>query len=95
MPITGPLVHIDISIGYPEKSIPFYAAFFEALGYRRWNIPQPDFQEPNPRRATWVVKYPDGARFAIEIRPARPESRVFVVGSPRWRSRARRRSPCD
>jgi hypothetical protein len=37
VPISGPLSHIDISIGYPEKSIPFYAAFFEALGYRRWN----------------------------------------------------------
>lgn len=33
MPITGPLAHIDLSVGHPERSIPFYAAFFEALGY--------------------------------------------------------------
>ena len=75
MPITGPLTHIDISVGYPEKSIPFYAAFFEALGYRRWNVPMPEWQGPCPRRATWGLRYPDGAGFGVEIRPARPESR--------------------
>lgn len=75
MPISGPLAHIDISIGYPERSIPFYAAFFEALGYRRWNVPLPEWQGPSPSRATWGIRYPDGARFAVELRPARPESR--------------------
>lgn len=75
MPITGPLAHIDISIGYPERSIPFYAAFFEALGYRRWNVPMPEWQGATPRRATWGIRYPDGARFGVEVRPARPESR--------------------
>ena len=75
MPISGPLTHIDISIGYPEKSIPFYAAFFEALGYRRWKVSSPDWQEPNPKRATWGIKYADGARFDVEVRPARSESR--------------------
>ena len=61
VPITGPLAHIDISVGYPEKSIPFYAAFFEALGYRRWQISSPDWQGDSPQRATWGLRHPDGA----------------------------------
>ena len=75
MPITGPLVHIDISVGYPERSIPFYAAFLEALGYRRWKAPMPEWQGPNPSRAAWGLEYGNGARFGVEVRPARPESR--------------------
>ena len=75
MPITGPLTHIDISVGYPEKSIPFYAAFFEALGYRRWHLPMHEWQEPGATRATWGIRYPSGARFDVEVRPARHESR--------------------
>jgi glyoxylase I family protein len=73
--ITGPLTHIDISIGYPEKSIPYYAAFFEALGYRRWKVSMPEWSGPMPSRATWGIKYPNGARFDVEVRPARVESR--------------------
>ncbi len=73
--MTGPLAHIDISVGYPEKSIPFYAAFFEALGYSRWNISQPEWQGEQPQRATWGLEYADGARFDVEVRPARQESR--------------------
>ncbi len=75
MPLTGPLAHIDISVGYPERSIPFYAAFFGALGYRRRSVAMPEWQEPNPSRATWGLEYPNGARFDVEVRPARPESR--------------------
>jgi glyoxylase I family protein len=75
VPITGPLTHIDISIGYPERSIPFYAAFFESLGYRRWSIAMPEWQEPGATRATWGIRYPNGARFDVEVRPARTESR--------------------
>jgi len=75
VPITGPLTHIDISIGYPEKSIPFYHAFFEALGYRRWKVAMPEWQEPNPSRATWGLKYADGTGFGVEVRPARPDRR--------------------
>ena len=75
MPITGPLTHIDISVGYPEKSIPFYRALLEALGYTRWVIDQPGFREPDPERATWSVKLSETAHFAIEVRPARIESR--------------------
>ena len=75
MPITGPLTHIDISVGYLEKSIPFYAAFFEALGYRRWEISMSEWQGSSPRRAAWGLEYSNGARFDVEVRPARPESR--------------------
>jgi glyoxylase I family protein len=75
MPISGPLSHIDVSVGRPERSIPFYAAFLEALGYRRLALPMPEWEGPSPSRATWGVKYPNGARFEIELRPARAESR--------------------
>jgi len=75
MPITGPLAHIDISIGHPHRSIPFYATFFEALGYRRWKVSMPEWQEPDPVRATWGIRQPDGSRFDVEVRPARAESR--------------------
>ena len=75
MAITGPLSHIDISVGYPERSIPFYAAFFEALGYRRWRPALPEWQEPGATRATWGVRYPNGARFDVEVRPASADRR--------------------
>ena len=35
MSTTGTLNHNDISVGYPDRSIPFYDAFFTALGYKR------------------------------------------------------------
>src|SRR5262245_38129254 len=35
----------------------------------------PEWQGPNPERASWGLKYPNGARFGIEVRPARRESR--------------------
>lgn len=75
MPATGRLSHIDISVGYPEKSIPFYAALLESLGYRRWRVENPDWQGEHPRRATWSLKDEGGSHFGIEVRPARSESR--------------------
>jgi catechol 2,3-dioxygenase-like lactoylglutathione lyase family enzyme len=75
MPITGPLAHVDLSIGHPERSIPFYAAFFGALGFRRLQLALPEWREPNPTRATWDVEYAGGARFEVDLRPARTESR--------------------
>jgi catechol 2,3-dioxygenase-like lactoylglutathione lyase family enzyme len=75
MPITGPLAHIDISVGHPEQSISFYAAFFDALGYRRRRVPLPEWEGPAPSRATWGIECPNGARFEVELRPARAESR--------------------
>jgi catechol 2,3-dioxygenase-like lactoylglutathione lyase family enzyme len=75
MGIRGPLAHIDLSVGDPNRSIPFYAAFFEALGYRRLSIDYPGFVGSGATRAAWQVRYPGGATFGIEVRPAKPESR--------------------
>ncbi len=75
MAIRGPLSHIDVSIGDPRRSIPFYAAFFEALGFDRRVSDAPGFREPGAERACWTVRYPGGAAFGIEVRPAAPESR--------------------
>ncbi|HSJ96709.1 MAG TPA: VOC family protein [Myxococcota bacterium] len=75
MPITGPLAHVDLSVGRPERSIPFYAAFFEALGYRRRDVALPEWQGPSPSRATWTLRHPGGAHFEVDLRPARAESR--------------------
>ena len=75
MSVSGPLSHIDISVGYPEKSIPFYNALLTSIGYRRWAVDQPEWSGENPRRATWSIKSADGSRFGIEVRPARTASR--------------------
>lgn len=75
MPTTGPLSHIDISVGYPDRSIAFYNAFLMALGFRRWYIDSPEWSGDAPTRATWDKKYADGSRFDIEVRPAAVESR--------------------
>jgi len=74
MPSTGPLHHIDLSVGDPARSIPFYAAFLGALGYERLDVRLPDWQGAHATRATWSLRYPGGGRFEVEVRPARPES---------------------
>ena len=75
MPSTGSLSHIDISVGYPDRSIPFYDAFFGALGYTRWEISDIKWSGASPERATWSLKNPDGTVFAVEVRPSRPDAR--------------------
>lgn len=75
MPVSGPLAHIDVSVGDPGRSIPFYAALLEALGYRRWRNGLPEWQGERPTRATWGRRQADGTRFAIELRPARADVR--------------------
>jgi glyoxylase I family protein len=75
VPTTGPLSHIDISVGYPDRSIPFYDAFLTGLGYRRWKVDAPEWSGDAPTRATWGKRYSDGSRFEIEIRPSAPDSR--------------------
>lgn len=75
MSITGALSHIDISVGYPEQSIPFYETLLTSLGYKRWQVDLPEFHADTPRRASWVLKYPDGGWFGIEVRPAREDAR--------------------
>jgi catechol 2,3-dioxygenase-like lactoylglutathione lyase family enzyme len=79
MPIQGPLDHVDMSVGDPERSIPFYAAFFEALGYTRLHFDHPDYAATPPRRASWALRYPGGAAFGVEVRPADPERRHAPV----------------
>ena len=38
MPVAGPLSHIGISIGHPDKSNPFYDALLTSIGYGRWTL---------------------------------------------------------
>lgn len=71
---TGWPAHIDVSVGDPDRSIPFYAALLETLGYRRCPGSAPAWQGPHPTRATWSLDA-DGTRLEIELRPARPQSR--------------------
>ncbi|RIL05376.1 MAG: bleomycin resistance protein [Proteobacteria bacterium] len=75
MAVRGPLAHIDLSVGDPDRSIPFYAALLGALGCRRVRSEHAEFAGERPRRATWAVRHAGGAELAIEVRPARPESR--------------------
>lgn len=75
MSLRGPISHIDLSVSDPDRSIPFYAALLEALGFRRFSSPHPEFAGERPRRAGWFLRYPGGGVFGIEVRPARAESR--------------------
>lgn len=75
MPIRGPLNHIDLTITDPSRSIPFYAALFEVLGYERLRVDHPEFAGPTPRRASWLLRCGDGTCFGIEVRPAKASSR--------------------
>lgn len=75
MATTGPLSHIDISVGYPDRSIAFYHALLTALGYRRWQMSHPEWSGERPQRATWSLRTDGGPEFGIEVRPARADSR--------------------
>ena len=72
---TGPISHIDISVGYPERSIRFYDVLLTALGFTRAKSDLPVFAGSNPTRAWWTTRYPGGAEFAIEVRPAHEDKR--------------------
>jgi glyoxylase I family protein len=78
MSIRGPLNHIDLSIGDPDRSIPFYAVFFAALGFQRLRTDHPEFTGDRPRRAAWIIRDPCGSIFGIEVRPAHPDRRGKV-----------------
>ncbi len=75
MGVRGPLSHIDMSVGDPDRSIPFYSAFFGALGFRRFRSEHPEYTGERPRRAAWFVRYAGGGIFGVDLRPAKPESR--------------------
>jgi catechol 2,3-dioxygenase-like lactoylglutathione lyase family enzyme len=66
---------VDLSVSDPDRSIPFYAAFFGALGYHRFRSADPEFGGERPRRAAWFTRYPGRGVFGVEVRPAAPESR--------------------
>jgi catechol 2,3-dioxygenase-like lactoylglutathione lyase family enzyme len=71
MPVSGPLSHLDISVGYPTRSIAFYDSLLTALGFRRTEGFTAEFAGPNPTRAGWRLEMKGGATFGIEVRPAR------------------------
>ena len=75
MSMTGPLSHIDLSVSQPDVSIPFYAAFFDALGFARFPGHDADFRGESPRRAAWFIQYPGGGFFGIEVRPSAGENK--------------------
>ncbi len=75
MPVTGPLSHIDLSVGNPDVSIPFYAAFFEALGFKRFQSDDLAFAGDAPRRAAWFIRTEGSSFFGVEVRPAATENR--------------------
>jgi catechol 2,3-dioxygenase-like lactoylglutathione lyase family enzyme len=75
MSIRGPLSHVDMSVSDPDRSIPFYAAFFAALGYRRLRSDHPEFVGDRPLRAAWFTRYEGRGVFGVEVRPAEPGSR--------------------
>ena len=74
MTSTGSLNHIDISVGYPDRSIPFYDAFFTALGYKRWQL-EGEWGGDRPQRATWSIKLAADFIFGVEVRPAHLDRR--------------------
>jgi glyoxylase I family protein len=78
MTVRGSLSHIDMSVSDPDRSIPFYSAFFDALGYRRLRSDHPEFAGERPLRAAWFIRYGSGGIFGVEVRPASPESRGKV-----------------
>lgn len=70
MAVRGPISHIDLSVSDPARSIPFYQAFLEALGFSRGAPDLPGFTGPSPTRAGFSLRYASGAFFGIEVRPA-------------------------
>jgi catechol 2,3-dioxygenase-like lactoylglutathione lyase family enzyme len=68
MPVTGPLSHLDISVGHPARSIAFYDALLTAFGFRRT-------EGFTSTRAGWLLETIGGVTFGSEIRPSRPEDR--------------------
>ncbi len=72
---SGMLSHIDISVGYPERSIPFYQTLLTGLGYKRVDTDHPGFTGEHPARAWWSLRYADGGHFGIEVRPAHSDKR--------------------
>ena len=75
MSVSGPISHIDLSVADPGRSIPFYAALLEGVGFLRWRGDEPWFAGDSPERASWFLRYENGAMFGIEVRPSSGEHR--------------------
>ena len=75
MPVSGPLSHLDLSVGDPGRSIPFYAALLEAIGFTRFPSGEPGWTGDTPSRAAWFIRYADGSFFGIDLRPAEEAKR--------------------
>ena len=70
MAVTGPMSHLDLSVGDPNHSIPFYAALLEGIGFIRFPGQEPGWTGDKPTRAAWFIRYGDGSFFGIDLRPA-------------------------
>ena len=87
MPVTGLLSHLDISVGYPARSIAFYETFLTALGFRRTEGFTPEFFGDDPTRAFWGAPALTWQSCrAPTIRPANFGEGVLSIGS--WAARA-------
>ncbi len=75
MPVTGPLSHLDLSVGNPDRAIPFYAALLEGLGFVRFPSQEPGWTGDRPRRAAWFIQYGDGSFFGMDLRPSEESKR--------------------
>ena len=75
MAVSGPLSHLDLSVGDPERSIPFYSALLEGIGFIRFASLEPGWSGDSPTRAAWFIRYRDGSFFGIDLRPAEDAKR--------------------
>ena len=75
MSVTGPLSHLDLSVGDPTRSIPFYAALLETLGFTRWSSEESGWTGEQPQRAAWFIRNADGSLFGIDLRPSETAKR--------------------
>lgn len=76
MSVSGPISHIDLSVSDVSRAIPFYEALLEGVGFTRWRGDEPWFAGDAPERASWFIRYGEGAFFGIELRPASGENRA-------------------
>ncbi len=100
MPVTGPLSHLDLSVGNPDRAIPFYAALLEGLGFVRFPSQEPGWTGDRPRRAAWFIQYGDGSFFGMDLRPSEESKRNrkydrYAPGPHHWAFHAESRDVVD
>ncbi len=62
--------HLDLSVSDISASITFYNILLVELGFQRFRADDKAWQEPDPSRAAWTIKYRDGRAFGIDLRLA-------------------------